>query len=259
MIKKPHKSIQLLSASPNRLQILECLRKNPCDPRDIADEVPKSRRCIQRDLSKFEDEKWVQKESGAYRLTTYGEAIVAEYADVIDGLSLIHRYELLFRNLPDEDHLPNAEWIRDADVAIADENRPHAPLNQYVDGISECSTETLRCITPVCGQSFSDAHAELLNCGVETELVMDAATIEVARSMGPEEFTNSFHLDTFNLYECKTTVEFGLTLVDDRGFLGAYDDQGQFVACAEFTAADCFDWAVGLYERYLERSDPVES
>lgn len=53
MSQQAHNHVQLLSSSPERSQILELLHEDPSDPRDIADTVSKSRRCIQRDLSKF--------------------------------------------------------------------------------------------------------------------------------------------------------------------------------------------------------------
>lgn len=193
-----------------------------------------------------------------YRLTTYGAAIVTQYADGMSAISLIDRYEPLFRHLPDPDHLLDPRWLRDADVVVANANRPHAPLNRYVEGIQECSTETLHAVTPICSQLFSDAHADLLDRGIETELVIDTATIETARSTDSDALVGALRLDRFDLYECAHPVEFGLTLADDRGFLGAYDEQGRFVACVEFTDAAFFNWAEGLYDRYREQSALVE-
>lgn len=250
--------VRLLSSSPERARILEFLRENPSDPRDIADTVSKSRRCVQRDLSKFEDRKWVERQKGAYQLTTYGAAIVTQYTNQTNAISLIDQYDSLFRHLPDLDHLPDPRWLPDAEIAIASAGRPHAPLHLYVNGIRDCSTGEVRGIVPVFSRSFGDAHTELLERGVETKLVVDTATIGVARSTDFEGFAGTLRLDAFDLYEREDPVEFGLTLADDRGFLGAYDEQGRFVACVEFTDAAFFDWAEGLYERYREQSALVE-
>ena len=227
--------IQLLSSSPERVAMLGFLGENPSDPRDIAGMVSKSRRCVQRDLSKFEDRGWVEKQEGAYRLTTYGAAIVAEYTDLASAISIIDRYESLFAHLPEPEHLPDPRWLREAKIAVADSDRPHSPLNLYVDGIRGCSTDRIRGIAPVFSQTFSDAHSDLLERGVETELITDMKTIKTSRSTNAEEFATSLRLDALSVYMHEESVEFGLALADDRGFLGAYDEEGRFVACVEFT------------------------
>lgn len=251
--------VRLLSSSPERTRILEYLRGNPSGPRDIADTVSKSRRCVQRDLSEFEDRKWVERQKGAYRLTTYGAAIVRQYTDQTNAIALIDRYEPLFRQLPDSDHLPDPRWLPDAEITIADADRPHSALDSYVNGIRNCSTNEIRGITPVFSRSFNDAYLGLLERGVGMMFVVDAGTVEVVRSSDTEAFAGTLRLDGLELYECETSVEFGLTLADDRGFLGSYDDQGRFVACVEFTDDEFFDWADELYERYRNRSELIGS
>jgi len=186
--------------------MLGFLGENPSDPRDIAGMVSKSRRCVQRDLSKFEDRGWVEKREGAYRLTTYGAAIVAEYTDLASAISIIDRYEPLFAHLPEPEHLPDPRWLREAKIAVADSDRPHSPLNLYVDGIRGCSTDRIRGIAPVFSQKFSDAHSDLLERGVETELITDMKTIKTSRSTNAEEFATSLRLDALSVYMHEESV-----------------------------------------------------
>ena len=55
-----------------------------------------------------------------------------------------------------------------------------------------------------------------------------------------------------------TSIGFGLTILDDHVFLGAYDDQGRCRSIIDGTNDALYDWADALFEEYRATASVVE-
>ncbi|WP_438267391.1 transcriptional regulator FilR1 domain-containing protein [Haladaptatus halobius] len=51
---------------------------------------------------------------------------------------------------------------------------------------------------------------------------------------------------------------FGLTLLDERVFVGTHDENGQFSACLESTDSTLYAWAMNLYAEYRAAAQQIE-
>ncbi|MBX0294476.1 helix-turn-helix transcriptional regulator [Haloarcula nitratireducens] len=247
---------QFLADSPDRLALLERLRETPGSPRDLADELDQSRRSVQRNLAAFADRGWAEKRDGDYRLTTTGLLVTRRHREYVDALAAIGDNDDLYAHLP-ADVAPEPDLLANATLVVAETDQPQAPVSHYVSTVESAETSRVRMISPVLSRLFHDAHAELVVSGVETELVLDGATIDRAREKNPAEFATVVGVPPFTLYHSPDPISFGLTLTDDRVLLLAYDDSGQLHACADGTDPEFYAWATDCFERRRERSESV--
>lgn len=249
---------RFLADSPDRRRVLAHLVETPGSPAHLADALSLSRRSAQRHLGAFADRGWVEKRDGEYHLTTTGALVVDEHESYLEALDGVDAFGDVYRHLPDADHAPDPRWLADADVTRASAEQPQAPVHHYVASVGGFGTDRVRMVAPVLSRLFHDVHADLALEGTHTDLVLSAETIERARDLNPAEFAVVVSVGVLDLYRHPDPVEFGLTLGDGRLLLGVYDADGHLYACVESTDADFYGWAEGLFERYRDRSEPVD-
>lgn len=249
---------QFLAGSPDRRRLLVRLVDHPGSPAELAEDLPLSRRSVQRHLGQFVDRGWADRADGVYRLTVTGELVAEEHATYLDTLDRIEAFGPFFAHLPDRDHTPDPRWLDAATLATSTPEHPQAPVHQYLERVREFSTDRVRMVSPVLSRLFHDAHAELAMDGVHTELVLSSTTIERARDLNPAEFEVVVSVDVLDLYRYPADISFGLTLGDGQLLMGAYDGDGRLRACVASTNADFYRWGRSLFERYRDRAKPVE-
>jgi predicted transcriptional regulator len=199
-----------------------------------------------------------RRRGGEYHLTTTGALVAAEHESYLEALDGVDAFGDVYRHLPDPEHAPDPRWLADADVTRASAEHPQAPVHHYVASVGGLEADRVRMVAPVLSRLFHDVHADLAMEGTHTDLVLSAATIERARDLNPAEFAVVVSVGVLDLYRHPDPIEFGLTLGEGRLLLGAYDADGHLYACVESTDDDFYGWAEGLFERYRERSEPVD-
>jgi predicted transcriptional regulator len=252
---------EFLVGSPTRLALLETLEDGPARPRDLVDALDVSRASVQRNLSAFVDRGWVRRESGTYHLTATGRPVVRTTRRFLCGLEGVHRADSLFEHLPRfDDSLPPAH-LADTEVAVADEGRPYAPVEHYLDWLDDldrADRDRIVGLAPVLSDVFDESHVELIESGVETELVIERSLVERIRSEKPEKFARSLAYEGFELYASERAIEFGLAVCGPETFLGGYDDGGRMCACGHGRDSDLRAWALDRYEHYRETATRVD-
>lgn len=249
---------RFLTGSPDRRRLLAHLRTTPGAPSDVADALGISTRSAQRNLAELVDRGLARKRTGVYELTTVGELVTDRHTAYLDTLDTLTEYEQFFQHLPDTEHTPDPELLRDADGVVATATYPQAAVDHYLNWLESHTTDRIRMISPVLSRQFHHVHAAHILEGTETDLVLSADTVETARSLNPTEFTVVLHVDGFRLYRYPDDVAFGLTLGDDWAVVNAYDDEGHLQACVAVSDPAAVEWAEALYDRYHSRSTRVE-
>ena len=249
---------RFLANSPDRPALLASLSHGPASPAELASERDLSRRSVQRNLAEFVDRGWAETTGGTYRLTVTGSLVAEEHAGYVDALARIERFAPFYRYLPDDDHAPDPALLGDATLTVASEEDPHAPVHRYVTSVERLDTGRVEMLSPVLSRLFHEAHATLALRGVHTDLVMPARTVERARERNPIEFETVVGLGILSLYRHPGPFGVGLTLGDDRVLMAAYDDERQLRALVESADPEFLAWASDLFDRYRERSGPVE-
>lgn len=237
--------IAFLAGSEHRVRLLTALQspKRPCE---LEDEQPASRATIQRTLAGFEDRGWAVKDGRTYRLTAAGDIVRTAYrqmASVVETISETDGSLVLLSDLG----LPPAA-ITDATVTTASATTPHAPIERYIGFVEQETPEYFRGICPVYSDMFTEAHAHIVESATPTELVIDESTFDAAREHAPGQVTVADRTPSFSLFVHPDSVEFGLSILDDHVFVGAYDDQGRCRALIDGTSDALYDWAVEQFE-----------
>lgn len=250
---------QFLVGSPTRLALLEALEEGSARPRDLVDALDVSRASVQRNLSAFVDREWVSRESGTYHLTDTGRPVVRTARRFLRGLEGVSQAAPLFECLPAFDDPLPSEHLADAEVIVADEGRPYAPVERYLAWLEDLGdAERIVGVAPVVSDVFDARHAELIEAGVETELVIERSLVERVRAEEPEEFARSLAYDGFELYASERSIEFGLAVCGPETFLGGYDAGGRLRACSICRTAALREWALDRYASFREAATRVE-
>lgn len=240
-----------LFASSHRLALLRELRSSPADTKTLTDALSISRVTVQRHLNHCSDHGWVRKVDGRYELTPVGDRVCAATTTYLDRLTVLEENSDVIDSLAAIDGSFDPLLLSDATVSVAKPTDPHEPIYHYRNAIADTTTETVRGILPIFSELLIEVHRDLLDAGVETELVaprpvLEAAPLPVSELPSPK----------FAVYMLEETLEFGVTLTDERTFVGTYDN-GAFVACIESTEPAFREWACEIYERYHQQATRV--
>ena len=253
--------IKYLSGSEYRVRLLDTLQESK-RPGDIVDEQSASRATVQRTLTGFTERGWVQKEreTGCYRLTTAGKLVHGAYhelADVVETVEEAGESLSLLEHI--EPSIP-LESVRRASVTVATPKAPHAAMERYFDAIESLpNIDFLYGISPILSPVLGDTHEELIGSDVPTELVIDEETFEKVRNTDFERMNDSLSIETFTLYVFPGSIEFGLGIVGEHVFVGAYDNYGRHRANLDGDDDALIEWAQTVYDKYRREARVIES
>lgn len=249
---------RFLADSPDRLALLERLRKSAAGPATLAADLDCARRSVQRHLAAFEERGWVRSGSGGYRLTAAGDAAAAAHGDYLDRLDRLERFAPLLTNLAPA-HSPDPDLLADADLVAAEAADPQAPIQAYVERLRGFSSERLELCSPVLSRAFHDAHADLARRGVHTTLLLAEETAREARDRNPMEFAAVLRVGAVDLFARPEPLPFGLAVDGEQVLLAAYDSDGHLQACVHGDDPALVDWAASQFASLRESAERVRS
>ena len=248
---------RFLADSPDRLALLERLRGAPASPSALVADLDPARRSIQRNLAAFENRGWVERYGDGYRLTATGDAVVRTHADYLEQLRRIDEYAPLLTHL-DREQAPDPALLADADLVVASDADPQAPIHAYTERLGELDGNRVRVCAPVLSRAFHEAHAGLALEGVRTELLLSTPTARQAKELNPLEFAAVLRAGPLDLFVRDDPVPFGLALGEGSLLLGAYDDS-DLRACLYGTEPGLLAWGESAFETLREDARRVDS
>lgn len=240
-----------LFTSSHRLELLQQLRSDPADTQALTERLSISRVTVQRHLNQCCELGWVRKAEGRYELTPVGEHVCTATTTFLDRLEVLETYETVIDGLGAIDDAFDPLMLADATVSVADANNPHEPIIHYRDAITAATPTSARGILPVFSELLIEVHRELLDEGVESELIAPRSVLEAAPPPIDE-----IPSEIFTVYVLERSLAFGLTLLDDTALVGIYDE-GTFVACIESNEPEFREWLVDVYDTYRETATRV--
>lgn len=254
----PDERVRFLATSPNRISLLDALEDGPLQPAELVDRLELSRSAAQRNLKELTDLGWIRRVDGGYTCTVGGRLVLAAYDELIATVGLVETYGESLEPL-DEAGMPlSPAVLESATVVTATETDPHAPLRYYTERVRELEPSRFLGIVPVVSPLFNEAHRTLLERGGEGELVLDAAALSASKTEYDTEFDDAVSIDGLSLYAHPDSFSFGLSIIGERVFLGAYEG-GQFVACFEWGDPDVREQALLAYETHKEAAREVDA
>ncbi len=245
-----------LVGSEVRLDVMRTLRSAPARPSDLADRCSCARETAQRTVTGFTDRGWAEKVPGTdrYRLTRAGEIVAESYAEFEECLDVAARFRHLLATLDGPVDGLGCETLAETTRTRATPESPHSSINRLLELMDRDRVDTLRGVTPIVSRVFNQAAADIIDPESDVELVIDEGVLETSAAEYPEDLERAEQLPGFTLYVSPEPVEFGLVIVDDHAFLGAYDDHGNLVASADGEGEPFVSWAYRTFDRIRERS-----
>ncbi|MEA5387440.1 hypothetical protein VB773_15990 [Haloarculaceae archaeon H-GB2-1] len=80
-------------------------------------------------------------------------------------MARIEDLQPVYRYLPDSKRAPGPGLLADADVVVATDDHPQAPIDHYVRAVRSLETDAIRMLAPVLSRLFHDPHAEQFRKG----------------------------------------------------------------------------------------------
>ncbi|WP_323676342.1 helix-turn-helix domain-containing protein [Halorubellus sp. PRR65] len=250
-------ALTFLADSPVRSRVLGALQSlGPSRPSELRDELDVSRATVHRNLSALTDRGWVRQDDDGYHVTTAGVLVHGHFEHFQAGIETVDRFQALLEAVPPEG-VPPLDVLANAELVTTTQDKPHAPVMRYVEELTASDTGHVHGLTPVRSDMFDLGHDQLLQAGVETELVLPRDVLEAERRDAGDEFGETLTTDGFSLFVLEDDPGFGLTVLDDSAFVGGYGPDNQLVALAYATDDSFVSWAADTFESTRSRAARV--
>lgn len=253
-------TLAFLLRSENRRDVLAALRDSrTLDRCELVDQVDASRRTVSRVLKTLEEEGYIRNTDNSYRLTSYGGFMINLYQDWKDRTALTDRHSPFLAHVDEEVLDCRLRWFRDAEITIAAEFKPNAPVNRLIELRRDATR--IRSVTPFVERQCLTHVSERLRRGAEFEL-----TVVVSEEMARTALSGSRYddmIDTVREAESASIFihpglpELVVSLVDDVTALGAYAD-GRLHALVESDDPELRAWATDRIDGHRREATPLD-
>lgn len=250
--------IGYLVGSASRVAILRALSEASDGPTGLADRCSCARETAQRTLAGFVDRGWVEKRDGAYRITPAGELVLNGYDDLVWSVETADRLGEFFVHTGDFAADVPPDVFGDLTVTTATAERPLAAVERFLSVLGEAPAERFIGVTPAVSQVFNQQAESVITPETAVELVIDDQVLTVSQDSYSESLDLAYELDNMHLYLSEEELTAGLAVVDGHAWVGAYDGQGNLVACIDSEDPDFVEWVTDRFETYRESATLLE-
>lgn len=260
---------QRLDAADNRVEtdllgdivrhrpVLEALRTEPLDRREIEDRLDVSRATSHRFTRWLDEQGFVEKVDGRFQLTGRGEAVADEVLRFEANVRTVHRLAPLL-NIICEDHQEFVlEPFVDAHVTLAEPDDPYQPVERFISLLSE--SETFR--------GFNTTHMAPLVLGgfhdqifeqTDTEIVYHPHIVEKLFETYPERAHEAIDRGHLAL-RTRDDLPYGLAIFDECVGIGGYDEAtGLMQVFVNTDDPIACEWADRVYASIRADSEPLD-
>ncbi|WP_331235190.1 helix-turn-helix transcriptional regulator [Natronorarus salvus] len=251
-------AIRFLASSPNRVTLLSALDTEPGPPAALAERCSIARSSLHRNLSALCERGWARKCNGQYRSTAAGEMVLDAYRDLAETVSQAEAAAPFLDALVAGGLTLTPEELATATVTRATEGNPYAPVHRYAERVGAIDSTEFRGLTPIVSPVFNEAHAALLERGVDSEVILGADALSASKTAYGDRFAEAMRTDALSVRVLDESPPLGLSVLDDTAFAGAYEDE-RLLACLESDSPGFVERVSALYEEYSERAYPVDA
>lgn len=254
-------AIELLARSEVRARLLEVIRQDgPVEARTLQERLDASRTTIRRNLDALEDQGWIEYDHGTgYALTPCGALITEAFFAFVDTMRAGLKLQPVFRWLAPADLDVDLRRFADADVVVAEQHDPYAPVNEHVAFLADA--DRFRGLVPSIGlQPLVRARESVVDRGQEREVVVSARVAETIRAKPEYARPIAAMRETgrCTVYEYDGDLPYYLGLSTAAMQLGLADETGKPQALVEAENAAAYEWARERYEEYRAAAEPLD-
>ncbi|MFP4627251.1 MAG: helix-turn-helix transcriptional regulator [Natronomonas sp.] len=246
----------LLIEVVNRSPMIEALREEPMDRRELEQRLEISKSTVHRNTRSLSERGLIVRTGGEYRLTAFGEAVAEIVTGFREDLQSTGRIAPLFDAVSDiQPPCPIADFA-DATVSTADNGDPFAPLARFVTLVQE--TDSLRMFDSyaIAPTYMDEIHGRVLD-GLETKVIERPNVAEDVMKNYPEKCVElcASEFLTMRIHE---DLPLGLAIFASRVGIGLRDpDTGAPRVFIDTDAPEARAWAMSLFESYWDDAIPL--
>ena len=246
----------LLSTIARRATILRKILDGYTSKRDLEDVLDVSRSTLDRAIRCLSDEQIITYQSGECVVTLYGQFALREYERLKEHYETLDTAKSLLLTL-DPDISLDPRVLHGADIILAEQPAPHAPIDRLEDLLDRC--RSVIGLSPVVLPRFVDLFYEhITERGVETELILDGDLVEYLWTAHPSKLRDVLDCEHCTIRWVEEIPEFGVVLIDaDRVWISVYDDQGGLHGAIVNENSPALTWASDILSIYRSQAEPV--
>ncbi|MFC6717207.1 helix-turn-helix transcriptional regulator [Natrialbaceae archaeon GCM10025810] len=237
--------------------VLEALRQEPLDRREIEESLDVSRATSHR-LTKWLDERgFAEKVESRFRLTGRGEAITDEILRFEANVSTAHRMGPLLDAICPHHAEFAIEPMVEATVTVAEPADPYRPVERFLSLVEGTATFRGFNSTHMAPLSVGEFYQQLFDA-TESEIVYTPEVAEKLLDTFPSRATETIDRGRLTL-RIRETLPYGLAIFDERVGIGGYDDEtGLMRAFVDTDSPLAREWAERVYASVEADSTPLD-
>ena len=252
---------EVIDALASRSNLIDALSAEPKDKREIVDELGVSRSTVDRGVRELEVLGLVDYASGGLTLTFAGRLLAREYREFKERVASVLDAQNVIAVL-DEDSDIDARLLTGAEIVPADTIAPFKPGEKLVEEVRKAD----RCRLTSRAHAYRDTadvfHNQVINEGMETEMVFRARMLDHIRSDYPE-ILHDFELADNSKNYVTETIPFGLYLAERDDTTNVcvlvYGPDNRYTGFISNDTEDAIEWGEEIYEQYKQRAERIDT
>jgi len=257
--RDPVDAVAFLARSPNRVAVLDSLRRDgPLDRRALRGRFDVARTTLHRNLDALAERGWVRETDAGYTVTPVGAGVARRFATLRDTVDAAAHLQPVLQWLPADALDLDLRALADADVVTADPSDPYAPVDRHVEALERA--DSVRALLPAVGLKAMAAARERVRVdGSEHDLVVEPGVADTLRD-DPSYAASADELVASERVSVRVhdgSIPYYLGLLDDSVQLGVSDGTGMPRALLETDGATIREWAADVHDEYRANADPL--
>ncbi|RQG93334.1 helix-turn-helix transcriptional regulator [Natrarchaeobius chitinivorans] len=237
--------------------VLEALRDEPLDRREIEERLDVSRATSHRLTRWLDEQGFVEKIDGRFQLTGPGEAVADEVLRFEANVRTVHRLSPLLDAVCEDHQEFVLEPFVDANVTLAEPDDPYRPVERFLSLLGESESFRGFNTTHMAPLVLGEFHQQIFE-GDDSEIIYLPPIVEKLFETHPErarEATESGHLTL----RTRDELPYGLAIFDNRVGIGGYDEgTGHMQVFVDADSQIACEWAERVYASVRASSEPLE-
>jgi predicted transcriptional regulator len=237
--------------------VLEALLNEPLDRGEIEDRLDVSRATSHRFTQWLEDQGFVKKVDGRFRLTGRGEVVAEEVLRFEANVQTAHSLTPLLDVICEDHREFVVEPFVDATVTVAEPDDPYRPIERFISLVRESETFRGFNTTHMAPLVLGGFHQQLFDT-TDTEVIYLPHIAKKLFDTYPERAREAIESGHLTL-RTRDNLPYGLALFDERVGIGGYDEStGLMQVFVDTDAPIAREWAERVYASIRDDSEPLD-
>lgn len=236
-----------------RAPVLRRLRQGPATRGELQETLGVSKATLHRIVKGFVDDGLIVETEAGVELTSAGRAAAGTVEAYLDRMQATRRLLPLLNRLPPAVDF-DIEAFADAEIVTPSKGQPQRPVQRVIDFVEHA--RSLRGTGAMVLPIYVEVLTREITGGMETELVVARAVIEVLRTQYPEQFIEARESGRLTLL-VNDEIDVGVALDGERALVvGTEAGVAQVAVVTDRAAA--VGWAQAAYDRIRDDATPYD-